>query len=305
MTAARGCGKVEKSKQAAVKDETTQEYAERIGRVIHYINSHLSEELSVETLSRVAGFSKFHFHRQFTAYTGIGVAKLVRLMRLKRASYQLAFNKPYRIIDIALDAGFSNPESFSRAFKKEQGQSPSEFRSNPKWEGWVEQYQVPEQLRRNDMEVKIVEFEEAKIAVLEHLGSPSSLNHSVQRFIEWRKESKLSPNATSKTYGVPYSDPSETAPEEFRFDICGTVQSDVPGNAQGVITKFIPAGRCALVRHHGSTDAIGDTVRALFASWLPSSGESLRDFPLFFHYIDRMPAVEEHLQVTDVYLPLV
>lgn len=68
--------------------------------------------------------------------------------------------------------------------------------------------------------------------------------------------------------------------------------------------KVIPAGRCAVARHIGSTDAIGATVHALYASWLPQSGEQLRDFPCFFHYIERMPDVAEHEQVTDVYLPL-
>src|SRR5690606_14651884 len=90
----------------------------------------------------------------------------------------------------------------------------------------------------------------------------------------------------------------------FRFDICGAVKTDVPDNPQGVIGKTIPGGRCALIRHHGSTDTINDTVRPLYAQWLPSSGEQLRDFPCFFHYIERMPKVAEHEQITDVYLPL-
>jgi AraC family transcriptional regulator len=128
--------------------------------------------------------------------------------------------------------------------------------------------------------------------------------NSVQTFITWRKASKLSPVETNMTIGVPYSDPATTKPDAFRFDICAEVESDVPSNPQGVVTKFIPGGRCAVARHHGSTDAVSETVWALYNAWLPSSGESLRDFPVFFHYIDRMPAVEEHLQVTDVYLPL-
>jgi AraC family transcriptional regulator len=71
-----------------------------------------------------------------------------------------------------------------------------------------------------------------------------------------------------------------------------------------VIEKLIPAGRCAVVTHFGSTDMIGKTVHPLYAEWLPSSGEELRDFPCFFHYIQRMPTVSEQEQVTDVYLPL-
>ena len=106
------------------------------------------------------------------------------------------------------------------------------------------------------------------------------------------------------TLGIPYDDPSAVEPEQFRFDICGSVLGSVPDNDYGIVEKVIPAGRCAVVRHKGSTDAIGKTVHELYGKWLPTSGEELRDFPLFFHYIDRMPRVAEHEQVTDVYLPL-
>jgi len=74
--------------------------------------------MSLDTLYQIAHFSKFHFHRQFTGYTGITVNRFIQLMRLKRATYRLAFDKDQKIIDIALDAQFENPESFSRAFKQ-------------------------------------------------------------------------------------------------------------------------------------------------------------------------------------------
>lgn len=154
------------------------------------------------------------------------------------------------------------------------------------------------------MEVKVVDFAETMIAVLEHQGPPELIFESVQTFIEWRKSSGLSPVATSRTFGLAYSDPATTAPEEFRFDICGEIDAPVPDNPQGVITKRIPAGRYATVCHHGSTDRISDSAYYLYREWLPRSGEELRDFPLFFHYVKRIPDTPEHEQVTDVYLPL-
>jgi AraC family transcriptional regulator len=154
------------------------------------------------------------------------------------------------------------------------------------------------------MTIEIVDFHPVRVAALEHHGPPQSLNASVGRFIEWRKSSKLSPVATSDTYGIPYGDPEQTGPEEWRFDICGSVTAEVPQNPQGVISKTIPGGRCAVVEHLGSTDTIGHTVRRLYAEWLPGSAEELRDFPCFFQYIRRMPTVSEHEQLTKVYLPL-
>ena len=154
------------------------------------------------------------------------------------------------------------------------------------------------------MSPKIVEFAETRVAALEHHGPPDRLLASVARFIEWRKSCRDSPAATQRTLGIAYHDPRSGNAEEYRFDICGELSGALSQNDAGVVEKVIPAGRCAVARHVGSTDAISATVHELYAKWLPESGEQLRDFPLFFHYIARMPAVSEHEQLTDVYLPL-
>lgn len=278
-------------------------YRERFNKVFDYIDRHLDEALSVEQLSQIAHFSKFHFHRQFSDYCGISVIRYIQLMRLKRASYQLAFSAN-RITEIALNAIFENPESFSRAFKNTFGQTPSEFRKQPKWHPWSERYQFPNRDRKKIMEVKISNFKQTKIAVLEHRGAPTLVNDSAKIFIDWRKSSGLSPVQTSQAFGIVYDNPDTTPPDDFRFDICGSVAQNVPTNSQGIINKTIPEGRCAVVRHLGSHDRLGESIYYLYREWLPSSGEELRDFPLFFHYLNLMPDTPEHELVTDIYLPL-
>jgi AraC family transcriptional regulator len=283
---------------------TTNAYAERIHKVLDYIDKHLDQKLSVALLSRVAKFSKFHFHRQFYEYAGISVFKYVQLMRLRRASYRLVFCGHTRIIDIALEAGFENPESFSRAFKNTFGQTPSQFRRNPVWQPWKTRYRTPARVRMKHMNVAILDFPETRVAVLEHRGSPERVNDSARLFIAWRKGSGLSPIKTSKTFGIAYDNPETTQTEHFRFDICGSVTEPIPNNPQGVINKIIPGGRCAVVRHVGSHDRIGDSAYYLYGEWLPRSGEELRNFPLFFHYLNMLPETPEHELVTDIYLPL-
>ncbi len=154
------------------------------------------------------------------------------------------------------------------------------------------------------MDVKIVDFPETQVALLAHRGDPALLNDSALRFIEWRKQSGLSPKDTSRTFGVAYDDPDATEPEQFRFDICGEVSERVPPNPQGVVNGIIPGGRCAVARHLGSHDHIGESIYPLYREWLPQSGEELRDFPLFFHYLNLVPDVAEHELVTDIYVPL-
>lgn len=287
-----------------MNDSRSRAYAARFDKVLDYIERHLAEPLTIERLSRVASFSKFHFHRQFTEHVGTGVARYVLLLRLRRASYQLAFERRAKVIDIALEAGFENPESFSRAFRNTFGQSPSGFRRQPDWESWHERYRfrIPE--RNNTMQVDIVNFETTLIAALEHRGPSERLNDSVAHFIAWRRERGLSPRESRRTFGVVYDNPDTTEPARFRFDICGEVAADVPPNPQGVLTKRIPGGRCARVRHFGSHVRLGESIYPLYRDWLPGSGEELRDFPLYFHYLNLLPETPEAELVTDIYLPL-
>lgn len=286
-------------------------YARRFEQVFDFIEQHLDSALTVEQLSEVACFSRFHFHRQFSQFCGVSVSRYITLMRLKRASYRLVQQSPNKIIDIALDAGFENPESFSRAFKHTFGLTPSEFRKAPVWMDWHKHFQFPgmeTQKRMEKMDVKIIEVEPIPVAVLEHHGEPMRVSNSVATFIEWRKASGLSDYATQGTYGVPYNDPLVTPGEEFRFDICGELnpqaQGKVPANSQGVISKTLPGGRCAVVRHVGSYDRISETVYNLYRQWLPQSGEELRDFPVYFRYLQLDQELPEHAQQTDILLPL-
>jgi AraC family transcriptional regulator len=87
-------------------------YGERFAKVCDYIDEHLGEDLSIERLSQVANFSKFHFHRLFSNYAGTSVSRYIQMIRFNRASCRLVFEPHVQIIEIALEAGFENPESF-------------------------------------------------------------------------------------------------------------------------------------------------------------------------------------------------
>jgi AraC family transcriptional regulator len=285
-------------------------YLARFRKVLEHIDAHLDGDLSVEGLSRVAAFSKFHFHRQFSSLFGMGVYEYVQLQRLKRASYQLAFRDQHSIIDIALATGYEGPEAFARAFKKRVGQTPSEFRKQPNWEPWRTTYQPLSELRSRHMkpspqaaQVKVIHFPETKVAALQHRGDPRRIGDSVRTFITWRKQNALPPRL-SATFNILHDNPEEVAPEDYRLDICAATDREVKENPFGVVGKVIPAGRCAVLRHVGSDDTLAATVRYLYAEWLPQSGEELRDFPLFFQRVSFFPDVPEHEAVTDVFLPL-
>ena len=292
-------------RRETMKNKQINSYDERISRVCEYINQNLNETLTLEMMSDVAAFSKYHFHRVFTAYTGMSVIKFIQLARLKRASFRLAFEKEKRIIDIALEACFESPEAFSRAFKRTFDQSPSQFRDKPKWPEWHLRFDFHIQPNRNKpMKVEIVEFETTKVALLEHHGTPEKVFETAGKFIAWRKETGLSPVKTSKTFGIPYGDPKTAEPDKFRWDVCGSIDEDVPANTYGVKNGVIPGGRCAVIRHKGSHDSLDSSIYYVYREWLPKSEEEVRDYPCFFHYLNFAHEVDECDLLTDIYFPL-
>lgn len=162
-------------------------YKERVDRVINFIGKHLDEELGLDQLCTIACFSKFHFHRLFTAYTGVSLKSYIKWLRLKRAAHQLIVHKKDTIINIALNAGFESHESFSRAFKKACGQSPSQFRRKANWYKWEN---LPCSLHikgEKNMTITIKELPSVRLAVMEHYGDPMRLSDTLDKLIVWAK----------------------------------------------------------------------------------------------------------------------
>lgn len=89
------------------------------------------------------------------------------------------------------------------------------------------------------LDVNIIDFPSIPVAMLPHRCSPELLNYSVAKFIMWRKETGLSPVNQSQTFGVAWDDPATTAPEAFRFDICGSVSEPIPDNKFCVYMVFL------------------------------------------------------------------
>lgn len=277
---------------------------QRFDGIIRFIDANLDGDLSVATLAHLAQLSPFHFQRRFSASAGISVSCLVRLVRLSRASLRLVFCPNRSVTQIAFETGFNSSEAFSRAFRRTYGQAPSEFRRQPRWRirdvtaALSRLQEIP-----LNTDVEIVDFPATRVAAVEYQGAPEDEYSAVMQLVAWRRENGVSPDK-GRTYGIHYSDPAASSPDEYRIDVCVSYDGDIPENPHGVVSKTIPAGRCARIRHLGSREYIAE-AEYIYRKWLPESGEALRDFPPFFHYVNVGPDVAEIDMITDVYLPIV
>lgn len=101
-----------------------------------------------------------------------------------------------------------------------------------------------------------------------------------------------------------YAPPDPAAPESYRIDLCAAVEREPDSDRSGILFRVIPAGRCAVLRHTGTDETLGESIRSLMSRWFPGSGERRRDFPLFLQRVRFFPEVPEGESEVDIFLPL-
>ncbi len=111
-----------------VSAEATQQAFDRarLHRVLDYIESSIQDDMSLDSLAAVAGYSTFHFARKFTQAMGLPPHRYISRMRLEKAKADLAEGK-LPLVEIALNARFSSQASFTRAFHRATGTTPKQY----------------------------------------------------------------------------------------------------------------------------------------------------------------------------------
>jgi AraC-like DNA-binding protein len=104
-----------------------QEYEKATQKTLNFIEQHLTDNIQLQSLSKHAGYSKFHLHRIFKKMIGKSVVEYVRERRITQAAKDL-ITTDQRVIDIALQYRFGSQESFTRAFKKVYDMTPGRYR---------------------------------------------------------------------------------------------------------------------------------------------------------------------------------
>ena len=284
-------------------------YRSRMQRVLDHIDRNLDSALDLEAVSSVAAFSKFHFHRQFSAIFDMSLHRYVQLARLKRAADGLVGQSSRPIIEIALDAGYEAPDAFARAFRQRLGVSPSAFRKSPDWGAWILAFAPLTTARSRIMQivfeprdVAIIDMPDTPVAVMSHRGDRSKIPDTARRFRAWRAASGLSPE-TASTYMIFRSEREPANPDDYAMDLClGTDLKIDPADTE-MQPGVIPGGRCAVIRYPGNTNNLEPAATYLYQKWLPMSGEEPRDFPIFSRR--RLAAIAEVEGAYEVVLELI
>lgn len=283
------------------------EYLNRINRVCDYIDSNIKEDMTLETLAGVAGFSQYHFHRIFAAMTGETLFSFIWRLKLERAAAVVCSKGSMTVTEISEEFGFSSPAVFSRMFRKRFGCSPSAFRSRNRGQeksslGQLlrnsgrdflcgDGYNVPagsgNYLKwRQDMkaDVKIESMEKTRVAYVRYIGpyagNTELFSNLYSRLFAWAGPRGVD---TSATYVMYHDDPGITDEKNLRVSVCVPIADDVKVSGE-VCEMVIGGGEYAVGSFTVKPDEFGEAWNYMCGEWLPGSGYQPADSAPFERY---------------------
>jgi len=306
------------------------EYVARIHRVIDHVETHLGEELSVETLARVGCFSPFHFHRVFGAVVGEPLMAFVTRLRLEKAAGLLCQNRGLSVGQVAEAVGIAESTVFARAFRRQFGVSASQWRKEGgaslekskqgKAEGKESQDPqgdaghlskttcMKEFSMRDDVKIRVEIRETAAVplACVRHIGPYAGNDGLFQRLFgklfAWAGPRGLVGPGT-RTLTIYHDNPDVTAPEKLRITVALTVPARTPVEGE-IGAGEIPAGKYAVATCAIRVDQYGAAWQALMGGWFPGSGWQPDDGPCFEVYLNDPGQHPQSLHEIEIWEPV-
>ena len=318
-----------------------EEYISRINRVIDYIENNYSKAMSLDALADVAGFSRFHFHRIFSAMVGEPLNQFIIRIRVEKAAAMLTNNPKKSVTEIAFDCGFSGSAPFARSFKSLFNMSATEWRDG----GWqkskncktdsngcktvgkigqsfdVSSYyagdvnnnqqiwriKMKEDVNKIDAEITVEEIDDLHVAYIRYIGpykGDSKLFEGLfEKLFTWAGPRGLLSGPDLKVMSVYHDDPEITEDTKLRTSMCISVPENTA--VDGEIGKMtIPGGKYARGRFEIKADEFQAAWDTMCGGWFPESGFQPGDGLCFESCLNSPKDHPEGKHIVDIYIPV-
>ena len=243
-------------------------WAEGITRAVQYIEDSLTEELDIADIAARAYVSPFHFQRIFSVLCGFTVGEYIRRRRLTLAGEELSLSDA-RVIDIAVKYGYDSQDSFSRAFAKFHGISPSAAKER----GARLKAFAPLKIRLTLEGASMTDYRIVEKAAFTVMGRARrfSTDTSYQEIPEFWQEHYRT-GGGERVMGM-FGVCIDSDGKEFDYLIADCYQpwNEIP---EGYETRVIPAGTWAVFPCRGALPkALQDVNTRIWSEWLPNCRE--------------------------------
>jgi AraC family transcriptional regulator len=279
---------------------------ELMSRAVDFIEAHLQEPVTVADIADAVSFSLYHFCRTFNEATHHTPYDYLMRRRLSESAREL-LRTDKKVIEIACDYQFNNPETFSRAFRRMFGMQPNQLRKQGSVDGWrvmprltlahlqhIAQgaYLKPVLEEKGTLRVAgmmtLVKLDQTVISDLWELFAQ-----------ELQKDSNLAEPRTF--YGIAYY-PRDWENRGFLY-MAGVELQERDIVSAAWVVRTIPPLKYARFVHKGPARDLQLTLDYIYHTWLPRSGKNLSSSWLMEHYGGDFRDSEQESE-SKIYIPI-
>ena len=239
-----------------------QGWIEGFQESIDFMERNLTEELDIEDIAGKAALSPFYYQRIFGALCGMSVGEYIRARRMSLAAQELS-RKDVKVIDVAVKYGYDSPDSFTKAFQKFHGITPSQAKEQGAPLRSFAPLHIKITMEGGTMlDYQIVEKAPFTIVgVKKPFNSDTSYQEIPKFWDEWMAQGEKRP--IMGTFGVCL----DMKGKEFDYWIADLYfpWEDIP---EGCETRVIPGG--AWAQFPCTIKTLQDTNTRIWSEWLPA-----------------------------------
>lgn len=279
-------------------------WCESISRAIEYIENNLTNDITIEDISNYSYISSFYFQKGFSIICGYGLSEYIRNRKLSCAGYEV-LNTDNKIIDIALKYGYDSPDSFTKAFTRFHGSTPTEVRRGGKIKEFAP-LKINLSLKGGyTMEYKIEEKESFKVVGLKGNFKYETANQDIPKM--WKKFfMKTTFTKINPKYGVNID--ANMGSDVFDYIIGDDYNEDLKVPKDFEIIE-IPKFTWAIFSCIGpSSVKMPEVNEKIFTEWLPNSNDyeiaAGYNIEMYSNPKDYKKGVNDEKYYSEVWIPI-
>ena len=254
-----------------------------IENALRYIEENLSGELTVGRLAEKVNISPFYFQKGFSMLCGYSVGEYIRMRRLSVAGSELV-TSDNKVIDLALKYGYDSPDSFTKAFTRFHGSTPTDVRRK----GALLKSFAPLHIKiildgGNTMEYRVEEKPAFRVMGVSKIFSYETANADIpQYWDEIHVQAAVKP--VEGMYGICFDE--EMGGNRFRYMIADDLEEGKAGE-KNLETYEVPRHTWAIFPCRGAMPlSLQEVNRRIFSEWLPASNYEIAEGYNIEYYSD-------------------
>jgi len=279
---------------------------ERYQKLLQFLEQHFKTPISSKDIEEISFYSYRNINRIFYSLQQETIGHYLKRIKLEKAAEYLKYGLD-DISDIAINIGYNDLASFSKAFKNHFGCSPSHFRNAELFKEQILQEIIYDRKTQDNFEFTIEELPTFKILYLQYKGdyeNSKAIEQTWGKLVRYALKKKLFTYETIIVGEIlDDNEISETLKCRYNAGIVLEDYQDI--RTEGFFRiKEIPTQKYAKFIHIGSHESCFETYKAIYGRWMKDVKLEFEDKPTLEFYLNDEETTPKEKLITEIYIPV-